>query len=205
LRTFNQFDRVARVYDKLAKLVFGKSIVVSQQVFLNDIPPRAKILMLGGGTGWILNEIAKTTTSCEIWYIDASAKMIDLARENANALQVHFIHGTEEDIPPAMLFDVVITNFYLDLFDEQKLEIVVRKIILSLTRDALWMVTDFLHRKRWHGVFLTVMYSFFRVVAHLKNRGLPDWNSALQRVGYRKINSGLFYWGFIESAIFRRS
>jgi len=204
LRTFNQFDRIARVYDALATLVFGKSIVASQRFFLSEIPPQANVLVLGGGTGWILHEIAKTNGSCEIWYIDASAKMIEHARKNAGALRVHFIHGTEDDIPPAIPFNVLITNFYLDLFDEQSLDAVVRKVTFSLTDNACWIVTDFLDRKRWQRLLLAVMYSFFNVVAHLENRHLPDWNAAIQRRGYRKIDSGLFYRGFIESAIFKR-
>jgi len=189
----------------LATLVFGKSMVASQRFFLKEIPPRANVLILGGGTGWILNEIAKTNVSCEIWYIDASAKMLEHARKNAGVLRVHFVHGTEDDIPPAITFNVLITNFYLDLFAEQKLDDVVRKVTFSLTRDACWIVTDFLNRKRWQRLLLFVMYSFFNVVAHLDNRHLPDWNVAIQRGGYRKIDSGLFYLGFIESAIFKRS
>lgn len=205
MKTFNQFDRVAGVYDRLAKLVFGRSIVASQQFFLRKIPPHAKVLILGGGTGWILNEIAKMNVLCEVWYIDASSKMIAQAtKKNANAIRVHFIHGTEDDIPPEIPFDILITNFYLDLFSERKLHVVINKITFSLTRDARWIVTDFLNRKRWQRLLLMVMYSFFNVVARLENGQLPDWNFAIQRGGFKKIDSRLFYRGFIESAIFKR-
>jgi len=205
LKTSDQFDRVAHVYDTLAKLVFGSSIVASQRCFLDRIPPKANILILGGGTGWILNEIAKTNATCEIWYIDASAKMIDLAkRKNADFLRVHFIHGTEDDIPPGNTFDVLITNFYLDLFDAQKLPVVLDKITTPLARDVRWLVTDFLDRKRWQSILLSVMYSFFRVATDLKNQRLSDWNLMINRCGYTKVDSRLFYCGFIESAIFER-
>lgn len=195
---------MARIYDGLATLVFGNSIVASQQCFLDRIPPNAKVLILGGGTGWILNEIARTNTTCEVWYIDASAKMIALAkRKNADAQRVHFIHGTEDDIPPGNTFDVLITNFYLDLFDTERLPVVLHKITFPLARDARWIVTDFIDRKRlWQSILLRLMYSFFRVVARLENGRLCDWNRMINRKGYRKVDSRLFYRGFIESAIF---
>lgn len=206
MKAANQFDRVARVYDRLAKLVFGTSIVASQQFFLREIPANARILILGGGTGWILNEIAAATTACEIWYIDASEKMIEQAKNaNANLLPVHFIHGTEDDIPPTVSFDILITNFYLDLFDERELYSVLDKITQSLTGEVRWIVTDFLDRKRWwQSLMLNAMYSFFRIVTGLENRRLPDWNLAIQRNGFAKIGSRLFYRGFIEAAIFAK-
>jgi ubiquinone/menaquinone biosynthesis C-methylase UbiE len=57
----NNYDRIARIYDKLSRMVFGKSIVRAQQSILPFITTPARMLIVGGGTGWILEEIARFT------------------------------------------------------------------------------------------------------------------------------------------------
>src|SRR5579872_6146211 len=117
----NEFDGISTIYDQLSQLVFGENLVESQKTFLKKIPNQSTILILGGGTGWILVELLKAQPNCEVWYIEASQKMISLSKEKTKSdNRVHFIHGTEDQIPDVK-FDVVITNFYLDLFDDDSI------------------------------------------------------------------------------------
>src|SRR4051812_19943989 len=114
----NGFDRLAPVYDKLAGLVFGKAIVDAQLIFLDEVRAGDRVLILGGGTGWVLKELLRRQPACEVWYVDSSQRMIELATRNCgNPSNVHFVLGTELSIP-TMLFDVVIMNFFLDLFSD---------------------------------------------------------------------------------------
>src|SRR5258708_1136346 len=95
----------------------------AQQYFLGNIREHAKVLILGGGSGWLLANLLRLRQNCEVWYIDASEKMIALSRQkNKPEYRVHFIHGTELDIPLTIQFDVVITNFYFDLFTNHQLK-----------------------------------------------------------------------------------
>ncbi len=110
----NGFDAVAGIYDGLARLVYGKSLHAAQAQFLPVIPSDAKVLIIGGGTGWLLHELLLLNTGCQVWYVEASAKMIVAAQKKiGNDARVHFIHGTEAAIPEEVVFDVVITNFFL--------------------------------------------------------------------------------------------
>ena len=112
----NGFNTIAKIYDTLAKIVFGRVIKKAQLHFLNEIPIEAKVLILGGGTGWILNSILKIRPAVEVWYIEASTKMISIAKKKVVGFNnIHFIHGTEQNIPVDQHYDVVITNFYFDL------------------------------------------------------------------------------------------
>ena len=97
----NNFDSVARIYDGLSNLIFGKAIRRAQTAYLSDIRPGANVLVLGGGTGWLLSELSKVNPTCKVWYIDASAKMIELSKEATRnaAHETVFIHGTEDSIP----------------------------------------------------------------------------------------------------------
>ena len=110
----NNFDSVARIYDKLSNLVFGKAMRRAQTPIC-PISRRVQMcLILGGGTGWLLSELSAVNPTCKVWYIDASAKMIETFKRGDMRNSTHeivFIHGTEESIPPGITFDAVITNF----------------------------------------------------------------------------------------------
>jgi len=201
--TLNGFNKIAFIYDRLAGIVFGESIKNSQRYFIDRIPAEAKILILGGGTGWLLAEILMARPAREIWYVEASSKMIEKSKGKIPAgSNVYFIHGTENNIPPDILFDVVITNFYVDLFTDKTLPVVVTKIISTLHEKSFLLVTDFVDGgKWWHKAMLKIMYTFFRFTSGIQGNKLPNWNDVFQQHHLKKQASKLFYSGFIEAGI----
>ena len=201
----NGFDRIAFIYDFLAKLVFGKSIIDSQKFFLSNISDNSKVLILGGGSGWLLSEFLKQKPNCEVWYIEASEKMISLSKGKIeNIRNVHFIHGTEQDIQLSIKYDVLITNFYLDLFTNHQLLNIITKIRSVMKAEAQWIVTDFVNNKRWwQSIMLKVMYWFFRITCSIESRQLPEWNRLVEKAGVKEVSSKVFYGGFIKTALYR--
>jgi ubiquinone/menaquinone biosynthesis C-methylase UbiE len=200
----NGFDAVAGVYDSLARLVYGKSIRAAQIQLLHVIPPDAKVLMIGGGTGWLLRELLVRNTSCSVWYIEASAKMVAAAgRAVANDTRVHFIHGTEEAIPQGIVFDVVITNFFLDLFTLPFLKQVVARLRKSLRTGGYWLAADFVDTgKLWQRWLLRIMFMFFRITAGLETRELANWGEVLLMYRVKETDVRYFYGGFIRSVVY---
>jgi ubiquinone/menaquinone biosynthesis C-methylase UbiE len=184
-------------------MVFGKSIIESQQFFLGEIQEHARVLILGGGSGWLLSELLRIKPNCEVWYIDASEKMIALSRQKNPEHRVHFIHGTELDIPVAIRFDAVITNFYLDLFTNDQLKKAVERIQSSLNAGALWIVTDFVDGKWWQRMMLGVMYWFFRILCQIESQRLPEWSELMENAGIKEMESKFFYGDFIKTARFQ--
>ncbi len=199
------FDFLAPIYDFLARLIFGRSIVVSQTWFLDQVPPKAKVLILGGGTGWLLEKLIKQNSSCTVWYVEASAKMIEKTRDRFLSDQANFIHGTEEDIPTRVTFDVIITNFYLDLFSEEKLERVVERISVQTHSSSRWLVTDFVNGGVWwQRWMLKVMYLFFRSVCDIEANRLPNWTKCLSSHQWGEVSSKDWYEAFIRSTAWCR-
>ena len=49
------YNNIAWIYDWLAKVVFGRKQELASRAFLRIIPNDAKILVIGGGTGKIIN------------------------------------------------------------------------------------------------------------------------------------------------------
>lgn len=196
-RIASGFDLLAPVYDALARLVIGKDIIHSQLYFLDRLSNCQRILILGGGSGWILNHLCTKFSHLEIDYIELSSDMIDASkRKCVNCNKVRFIQGTEEDIPD-VAYDGVITNFYLDMFSEKKLPAVIEKIKNTLADHSVWIATDFVNEHSVHAIRLWCMYRFFGIITGLEATRLPDWQSQLRNAGCMLRQSKKFKNGFI--------
>lgn len=198
------FDGIARFYDPLARIVFGRHMVASQTHFLHRISPGSSVLVVGGGTGWILEEVFARAANCEVWYIESSERMLDRARRRKYSGRVHFIHGSWDKVPQ-VTFDVVITNYFLDLFAERTLADVIRVIEGELATGGIWLVSEFTQNKRWHAAMLAAMYWFFRLLCNIEASYLPAWEKAMSHAGFLPAERTSYFGGFMESVVFRRS
>lgn len=197
------FDRLAPVYDGLSKFVFGNALQQAQEYLLSSLIASDSVLILGGGSGDLLKSLLRQHPQIMVDYIDISPKMIELAKEKTqNPSTVNFIVGTEQNIPNQN-YTVVITNFYLDLFENHTLEHIVEKIKTHVSPNAHWLVADFVSEKTWHKTMLWVMYRFFRITTGIEPSRLPDWPSALKKTGMQEVNTKKFYRGFIKSSIYK--
>ena len=193
------FDLLAPVYDTLARWAIGRDIVSAQLCFLNQLKNCNRILILGGGSGWILESLCTNFPHVEIDYIDVSPRMIKSGRKKyAHYERVRFIQGTEEDIPEKN-YDGVITNFYLDMFGAKSLSRAIERIKISLSSQATWIATDFVDESRMHSFKLWCMYRFFGVITCIEATRLPDWQSQLTQAGFKLFGSRKFDNGFIAS------
>lgn len=200
------FDAVAPWYDMLATLVFGQSIKNAQRFFLRDIQKGGKVLILGGGTGWLLADLFRVNPDCEVWYVDASSAMLTRAQsyiaDNGN-LRIHFIHGTQEQLPLHVTYDAVIANFYFDLFSLSSLEIRVRQIRRLILPGGKLFVADFKKNNSWwQSQLLSFMYLFFRLLCDIEASSLPDWQQLLLDSKFKRTASRLFYGNFISSDVY---
>jgi ubiquinone/menaquinone biosynthesis C-methylase UbiE len=201
----NRFNRVSRYYDTLTSIVFLGRLHAAQRIYLKAIPQHATVLMMGGGTGWLLKELVDINPDCQIYYIDASSAMISLAKKKMDQKHSHrvvFIAGTEDSIPAGVTFDVVVTHFFLDLFSQETLRSVIQKISRSLQHNGLWIVSDFVNKAWWQAIMLAVMYTFFRITCGIEARVLPDWTNELKGAGLEESYDAHYFRSFIKSAVF---
>lgn len=201
------FDRIAPFYDLLARLVFGKSIRRCQLEYLNKIQSGSNVLILGGGTGWILSELTKINPACRVYYLEASEKMLEIAKARfdvSHSNQIVFTHGTETNLDQIsnIRFDSVITNFYLDLFETAELASVLRRIKMVITPESQLLISEFVDRRWWQRVLLFLMYQFFSWTCSVEAKSLPQWEDQLRINGFAEHSSRWFYFGFIKSCLF---
>lgn len=195
----NGYNLLAPFYDILVKVVFGNKIKEIQITHLHKIPKNSNVLILGGGTGWILQEIDKRTTGATITYIDLSSKMIQKSKSRKVSNNVvRFIEGTENDIPD-IKYDVLITNFYLDLFPKQKLTKVIQQ--LGMLNCQLWIWTDFVPNKSYWWLEKT-MILFFKCITGLSNDKLYHYDALItEQTVYKKEVQEVKMNGFLVSAL----
>lgn len=201
----NRFDAIAPYYDRLATLVFGKAIKDAQLVHLKSIPAATHILVLGGGTGWWLNDLLAINTTCIVYYVEASAAMLHQAKRNSDdSERVRFVHGTENDVA-GIHFDVIITYFFLDMFEENQLDQFVPRMRLIMKPAAIWIVAEFTNCKYWHKFLLRLMYFFFNVMGALDLKKLPQWRNTIEINRFKLIKSKKYFGEFIHSHVYRIS
>jgi len=204
MRSVSNFDRVAFVYDKLAWFVFGEEITKAQRTYLQEISQQAKVLILGGGTGWIAKELLEVNSTCSIVYVEASAAMLNRTRDrmsDKDMTRIQLVHS--DKIPADEAFDAVITNFFLDLFPTSKLEGIIKQIGSVLKPAGNWIITDFVDEgKWWQRMLLRAMYLFFKLTTNIESSSLPPWPSMIEKDS-ASISATSFYHGFIRSVIVR--
>ena len=198
------FDRVAGCYQLLERVVYGRALQsarVAQLGNLEKVPQR--VLILGDGDGRFLEALLAAMPEAEVEVVEASAKMIGLARRRVGeAAGVTFHHMLFEDFSPVGRFDLVVSHFFLDCFRAGEIEAIIGKIVAVLEDDGSWLISDFqipeqgrLRRLRAR-MLLWVMYRFFNLVAGLKARFLVDPELIIKSLGLvlkgRKVSNAGF-------------
>jgi 2-polyprenyl-3-methyl-5-hydroxy-6-metoxy-1,4-benzoquinol methylase len=197
------FDFIAPIYDRLARAVFGKALSLAQVYYLRQIKPESRVLIPGGGTGWILTQLPAHCK--EVVYVEPSLNMIEKARKQPAKFPVTFVHARMEQTMLTGNFDVVIANFFFDLFSGQELENMIKRVTGCLSGSGLLLVSEFQNtRVWWQRIMLAMMYRFFRIVAGLQNRVLADWKNALIEFGFTPVAEATFLKGFIVTTVFTK-
>jgi ubiquinone/menaquinone biosynthesis C-methylase UbiE len=201
------YNNSAWFYDRASRLIYGKALICSQVYLLPFIPKNSKILIVGGGTGWILEKIAKIHPSgLKITYAEIAPKMMAISKKrNAGNNQVDFITGAVENVALDCDFDVVITPFLFDNFTEESFHKIFAHVHDALKLNGLWLNTDFRPTgKWWQKILLRSMFLFFRLICGIEAKKLPDIQAAFDKYDCRTIEQRSFFGDFILSAVYRK-
>lgn len=204
----NNYDRIARYYDRLSRLVFFQAQVSAQKDQLHLIQPDSRILIVGGGTGWILEEISTIyPEGLHITFIEISASMIEMAKKRAvGRNEVHFIHQAVEQYEPIGNFDVVMTAFLFDNFAMERAATVFNKLYRLLNDRGLWLFADFTLTKGggkwWKKSLLKLMYFFFRRIARVESHNLVNLDHLFAKL--EMVVEKHYYHDFIRSTVYRK-
>ena len=137
-------------YRTLEWIAFGDDLQCCRVACLREIDAPRRALMVGEGNGRFLCELLRMHPEVEIDCIDASQRMLQLARKridrelSGQAERVRFLH---QDITswaaPEYRYDLLVTHFFLDCFPEPVLAGIIKKLARSATNDVNWLLADF--------------------------------------------------------------
>ncbi|MFB9865036.1 class I SAM-dependent methyltransferase [Rufibacter immobilis] len=208
------FDFIAPVYDALAQLVFGKAQQKAQAQFLELIPPGARVLVLGGGSGWLLARLLQKSNPAYVLYLEASSQMLRKARTryqnfSSAGAEMEFRLGTQDQLLPNEKFHVVLTPFVLDLFTAPQALHMMQRLTQALLPGGLWLHTDFYlapekRRQIWQKPLLWAMYRFFRQVSGISGTGLPPFEALFSQVGFVTKQEAFFFHRFIRAQVLQK-
>lgn len=201
----SNYNNSAWFYDGLSRLVYGRALINAQIYLLQFVPVNSTVLIVGGGTGWILEELTKIHLSgVSITYVEIAADMMARSmRRNTGQNSVVFINDAIENVDINKKFDVVITPFLFDNFTEATAQKVFNYIHQLLTPGAIWLNADFqLIGKWWQSVLLKSMFLFFRMLCKIEASQLPDVEQLFNARGYRAVERRSFYGNFVVSMVY---
>ena len=201
------YHNSAWFYDRLARLVYGRALINTQLYLLHYIEPGSNVLIVGGGTGWILEELAKIHPSgLRITYVEVAEAMMALSQKReTGSNRVVYINNAVENVDLAPDFDVVITPFLFDNFTEQTFQTVFTHIHHLLKPDGLWLNADFqLTGKWWQQLLLKSMFIFFKAICGIEARKLPGIESYFAANNYQVISEKTFFGDFIMAKVYRK-
>jgi len=208
------YGPLAPVYDLLAAVAFGGSLRRAQRATLAaglaGLGPQPRILVLGGGTGWVLEPLWQHCPTAQVLYVEVAASMVAttrarLARRPPPAgAHVELRHGSEADLQPGESFDAIITFFVLDSFLPHALPAALGRLLAARAPQAPWLVVDFWPAHAgWRRSLLQVMYFFFRVTVRLQARFMPPWPAALTALGLRTTWEQRFFGKAVAAQVWR--
>ena len=203
------YDRIARIYDSLSRIVFGNYIIKAQVSLLQYIAPQSQILLVGGGTGWILEKLAQhCDTGLNIDYVESSAEMIAISKgKNHGKNKVNFIHLPIEEFATGKDYDVIFTPFIFDNFKPEKAIVVFNDLHQMLKRNGLWLHADFVYDAQngtlWQKLLLKVMYLFFRITSNIETDEIENMGACFDGK-YQKVFEAWYYGQFIMSTVRRK-
>jgi ubiquinone/menaquinone biosynthesis C-methylase UbiE len=217
-KSLHSFNFIAPVYDQLAAWVFGQSIKQAQLDTLTWIPLNGSVLVIGGGTGWYLRALLEQHKIKKVVYIEASEKMLALTRKKIASLlpeltdmEIELRLGTEDTLHPTEQFDIVITHFFLDVFEPLQLNKIACQLKDVLRPEGLWLIADFRLPEQkigiaywWKKLLVKSMLFFFRVTSRITARQLPEFPELFAAMHMQLVNEHSYYNDLIVSSVYKK-
>ena len=189
-----KFDRIAKYYDLLEILAFGKILSATRLYLLTKTCNLNDILLIGEGTGCFLKNLVRCYPKSSITILDSSNRMIDIMRGYIQISKIQNITILQEDYfnhIPRTKYDLIYTNFFLDCYKQNDVLKLVDKIKSMLNKSGEWNDVDFTtpHGRNsmnynYNKFILKVLYKFFRLICKIESASIKNVDFDYQKFGF---------------------
>jgi len=204
------FDALAPHYRWMEFVLAGSKLQRCRTAFLSQVTHCQNVLIVGEGNGRFLLECRRALPQASITCVDASARMLALARARLRAGGLNLLHTewVHADVlawtPSRHAFDLIVSHFVLDCFRPEQLERVIAALADAARPEAVWLLADFqvpaqgLRRRRAQLIHW-MMYAFFRLFTHLPARTLTVPDAALRANNFALRERQFSEWGLLHT------
>jgi demethylphylloquinol methyltransferase len=137
------YDRVSSIYERLTLLFTGGQNLKTRLSQLEDMHAGQRVLYVGVGPGEEALEAARR--GIKVTCVDLSPSMVDTVRERFEkaGLSGEFVCADIMEYQPAQLFDVVVANFFLNVFSRPVMEKIMARLVSLVRPGGDFVVADF--------------------------------------------------------------
>lgn len=196
----NNFNLVAPIYDSLSQLYSGGQIRATKLFELTEIGPRDKVLYAGVGGGEDALMCAEKTPYVSV--VELSGEMLFLVekkfQEKGHLSRPELIHGDIFEHNRFCYYDVVVANFFLNVFDEKTMEKLLSHLISLVKIGGKLIIADFAppsgsipHRLFQESYFMLALL-FFMVTSGNSFHTLYNYGPLLKKNGLQIKEEKLF-------------
>jgi hypothetical protein len=188
--------------------MYGNSLLAIQHLLIKELPLKGRLLILGGGNGQILPSIYNQSPNLKITFLEASSKMIALAKKQTPTRQdIIFIHS---DSVESMKIDCdyVYASFFLDLFSPSYMKDIVQTIENYQKYPLTWFIADFhlgptLKYRLLRALQVKLSILFFTITTNHHQNFLPDVFRFFIKNRYKSLVTIHLKYGFLRAQIFK--
>ena len=208
------FDRLAGSYAFIERLVYGRTLERARFAHVPAVVESRDVLIVGEGDGRFLERLIHLLSPVSIDCVEPSASMVARSFKRIAAtdrpVRIRFHHRPIDEVElRAEGYDLIVTNFVLDMFQGEELESTLSALNRAARPNASWIISDFQipsgqSHRLWARPLLWVMYRFFRFTTGLRTARLESPRPVLKSLGWGGVSEETWWRGFIYSSLFRR-
>ncbi|WP_439482073.1 class I SAM-dependent methyltransferase [Cyclobacterium plantarum] len=201
----DHYRLLAPFYESLGRLLLGNQFQASKTAFLHTIEKGDQVLVVGGGVGANMPELLRRCgEKGKVVYMEASASMIRLCRKGLDKdllKQVVFIHASTFNALPDLKFDVVITQYFLDVLPDEQIDRLFGALQSKVDKPTRWIFVDF-YPLSSKMVQLKTMINAFRLLTRHARKDLPEYEGYFNKWGWQEMESMIYCQGFYQARIY---
>jgi ubiquinone/menaquinone biosynthesis C-methylase UbiE len=189
-----RFDRLAHLYRWMEYFSFGRYLLHCRNLRIPQMAPYQRALVYGDGDGRFVAAMARRLPNIQVTVVDASRKMLHLAAQRlTSGADVRLVQADALEYEAAELpktpFDLIVTHFFLDCFNEAELTVLLSRVNAVVKENSLWVVSEFAipqrNPARLVGLLIVRgLYLAFGLLTGMRTRRLPDYGRVMREAGW---------------------
>lgn len=206
------FDNLARAYRWLEYASFGPFLQHCRLAHLSETAGARRAIALGDGDGRFLVRMMAENPELCVDAVDSSRAMLDLVEGRISRMGADFrrrlsVHHADAVLwEPSGKYDLAVSHFFFDCFENAELEQILDRIIPHLDRGSRWIVSEFAIPERsaitgLSAAIVGFLYRSFGLLTGLPVRKLPDYEAAMRARGFRLAGGRAYLGGLLQSQL----